>query len=136
MGVAVVRDEAETVLRAWHAYEIRRGGSPVIDFDCHPVDVDIAPAESRLEVYRRLSELRECTDEECLVGRLDADIAYLGALLGERKPLPEYIQVTQGCGAAGWSPDYVLARGEQAREALAELGSEAKKRQSVIESVV
>ncbi|QXJ23472.1 hypothetical protein AGRA3207_004627 [Actinomadura graeca] len=118
----MVRDEAETVLRAWHAYEVRRGGSPVIDFDCHPVDADVEPAGDRLEVYQRLTELRDRADEDCLAGRLDADIAYLGALLGERRPLAEYVQVTQGCGAAGWSPEYVRARGEQAREALAELG--------------
>ncbi len=120
-GVDMVRDEAETVLRAWHAYEIRRGCSPVIDFDCHPVDTDVEPAESRLDVHRRLSELRDRADEG-VAERLDADIAYLGSLLGERRPLTEYVQVTQGCGAAGWSAEYVLERGEQAREALAALG--------------
>ncbi|TDD75426.1 hypothetical protein E1298_31600 [Actinomadura rubrisoli] len=116
-----MRDEAETVLRAWHAYEVRRGGSPVIDFDCCPVDGQAEPAESRLGVYRQLSALRERVGG-CLAERLDADLAYLGALLGERRPLNEYVQVTQGCSTAGWPEEHVLEVGEKAREAVAGLG--------------
>ncbi|WP_308165860.1 hypothetical protein [Actinomadura sp. NEAU-AAG7] len=123
LDVETVRDEVESALRAWHAYEVGRGCAPVIDFDCRPVEEEIEPARSRLDVYRRLIELRERAEGvDCLAGRLDADIAYLGALLGEHRPLAEYVQVTQGCGAAGWSAEYVTAIGERARTALAGLG--------------
>jgi hypothetical protein len=116
-----LRDEIETVLRAWDAYETARGGSPVIDFDCHPKDAVPAPAPDRLTVYRRLTELRaEATGP--LATRVDADLAYLGALLGEHRPLSDYVRATQGCGIAGWPEDYMAERAAQARTALADLG--------------
>ncbi|WP_131735891.1 hypothetical protein [Actinomadura roseirufa] len=116
-----VRDETETVLRAWHAYELGRGGSPVIDFDCSPQRAEPVPAGGRLEVYRRLAALRRRAGGP-VAERLDADLAYLAALLGERPPLAEYVRRTQGCGTAGWPPDYVRARGDQARELLTGMG--------------
>ncbi|MBA8955699.1 hypothetical protein ACFQU9_35845 [Actinomadura namibiensis] len=116
-----VRDEVEAVLRAWDAYEVKRGGDPVIDFDLLPGGPDPEPAADRLGVYRRLAELRG--DAEGPVReRVDADLAYLGALLGERPPLDEYVRATQGCGAVGWSPEYVEERRRVAVAALAEVG--------------
>ncbi|WP_146778809.1 hypothetical protein [Actinomadura craniellae] len=116
-----VRDEAEQIIRAWNAYETRRTGSPVIDFDCHPTGDEAEPAADRLEVYRRLTELRAIADGPVAV-RLDADIAYLGALLGERAPLAGYVRATQGCDTAGWPQEYVTHRADQARTALDGLG--------------
>lgn len=116
-----LRDEIETVLRAWNAYETHRGGSPIIDFDCFPTAPEPEPATDRLTVYRRLAELRADADG-VLASRLDADLAYLGALLGERPAFEDYIRATQGCGAAGWPDEYVAERGELARAALADLG--------------
>ncbi|RFS80992.1 hypothetical protein D0T12_34220 [Actinomadura spongiicola] len=116
-----LRDEIEAVLRAWDAYEVGRGGAPVIDFDCDPGGSVGEAASDRLGVYRRLVELRSRAVGGVAV-RLDADIAYLGALLGERRSLDAYVRATQGCGAAGWSEEYVAERGVEARGALAELG--------------
>lgn len=116
-----LRDEVEATIRAWDAYEVGRGGSPVIDFDCHPVDGGVSAAGSRVEVYRRLVELRNMAEGR-LRERIGADIAFLGALLGERRPLGEFVAATQGCGAAGWGEEYVAACGERARRSLDDLG--------------
>ncbi|WP_131735876.1 hypothetical protein [Actinomadura roseirufa] len=122
-----LRDEIEQTLRAWHAYEVNRGSAAVIDFDCNPTDTATEPADSRLTVYLRLRELHtraERDEATHLVSRLNADIAYLGALLGEHPPFAAYIRATQGCGAAGWHDGYITQRGDQARQALANLGVE------------
>jgi hypothetical protein len=68
----------------------------------------------RFEVFTRLKTLRQqCVDEnqpERLIARLDADLAYLRSLMGERLPFEDYVRTTQGCGVAGWPEEYVLAR--------------------------
>ncbi|WP_149262972.1 hypothetical protein [Actinomadura sp. K4S16] len=120
-----LRDEIETTLRTWHAYETGRGSVAVIDFDCAPTTTPTEPADSRLAVYQRLTDLRARTAEagaDRLTARLTADLAYLGALLGEHRPLNDYVQATQGCPAAGWQDGYITHRGEQARHALDTLG--------------
>lgn len=120
-----LRDEIEATLRAWHAYEISRGSVAVIDFDCAPTTTAPEPATSRLAVYQRLTELHTSATEAGatqLTARLTADLAYLGALLGEHPPLSDYVQATQGCPAAGWQDGYITQRGDQARQALAALG--------------
>lgn len=116
-----LRDEAEAVLRAWDVLERERGGEPVVDFDCAPVAAEVEAAPDRLWVYRRLRELRGRASGALAV-RLDGDLAYLGALLGQRRPLDEYVRATQGCAAAGWPEEYVVERGEVARAALESLG--------------
>lgn len=116
-----LRDETERVLRAWNAHETARGGSPIIDFDCRPEGPEPEPASDRLAVHRRLAELRADAAGP-VAARLDADLAYLGALLGERPPLGDYVRRTQGCGTAGWPEEYVAERGDRARAALADLG--------------
>ncbi|TYK43819.1 hypothetical protein [Actinomadura decatromicini] len=116
-----LRDETETVLRAWDAHEVNRGEAPIIDFDCHPGGPAPAPAPDRLTAYRKLAELRAAATGP-LATRLDADLAYLGALLGEHRPLSDYVTATQGCGTAGWPEQYLANRAEQARTALADLG--------------
>jgi hypothetical protein len=120
-----LRDEIETALRGWHAYEAERGSAAVIDFDCAPTTAPTEPATSRLAVYRRLADLRARTVEagaDRLTTRLTADLAYLGALMGEHPPLGDYVRATQGCAAVGWRDDYVAYRGDQARQALGALG--------------
>ena len=114
-----LRDEAEAAIRAWDAYEVEHGDPPVIDFDCDPGE-PVAAAD-RLTVLRRLTELRPAAAGR-VAARIDADLAYLGALLGERRPLDEYIRATQGCGAGGWPEEYVAERAGQVRDALGELG--------------
>ncbi|GAA2134522.1 hypothetical protein [Actinomadura napierensis] len=116
-----LRDEIENVLRGWNAHEIAHGASPIIDFDCHPTGLGPEPAPDRLTVYRRLAELR-ATATGPLATRLDADLTYLGALLGEHPPFDDYVCKTQGCDPAGWPEEYVADRAEQARAALADLG--------------
>ncbi|MEV8440780.1 hypothetical protein AB0425_25675 [Actinosynnema sp. NPDC051121] len=119
----VVRDRLEQVLRSWHAYETSRDAPAVIDFDCHPTGQDAPAAENRLDVQRQLLELQEAASgDPVLAERLAAGLAYLGALLGERLPLNDYVRLTQGCAAAGWPGEYVARRGEQAKAHLAELG--------------
>lgn len=120
-----LRDEIEQTLRSWNAHEVNRGASPVIDFDYHPEGTKVAPAAGRLVVYRRIDELRQRAEEsrdEKLAARLGADHAYLGALMGERLPLTDYVFATQGCPADGWSTEYVGERGEIARKSLDALG--------------
>ncbi|ONI87972.1 hypothetical protein ALI22I_19655 [Saccharothrix sp. ALI-22-I] len=118
-----LRDQLEQVLRSWHTYELSRGAPAVIDFDCHPAGQAAPDVTDRLEVHRQLVELREAAAGDAVLSeRLAADLAYLRALLGERLPLGDYLQLTQGCAADGWSGEYIALRGEQARSCLAELG--------------
>lgn len=118
-----LRDEIEHALRAWNAYEIARGAEPIIDFDCCPSDEDVVPATSRIAVYQRLRALRETAEDDAVLAeRLDADLAYLGSLLGERLPLDVYLAATQGCEGAGWPSERVDEAGEQARAHLMALG--------------
>ena len=118
-----LRDDVERVLRAWHAYEVGRGAPPVVDFDCHPPEEPVPAAPSRLAVRQELERLlaRSCAEDGRFSGRLKASIAYLDALLGVRAPVSSYIEVTQGCQAAGWSVEYVSAVGEDARAMLADM---------------
>jgi hypothetical protein len=120
-----IRDRVEGLLRAWDQYETSRGAPPVIDYDCHPTTDDVPRASDRVSVYLELTALREeaqTAGEEPLVVRIGAHLAYLSALMGERWPLDEYVQATQGCRAAGWPEDYVIARGDEARKCLDGLG--------------
>lgn len=115
-----LRDEIERVLVAWDAHEVSVGASPVVDYDCRPVR-ESAGAIGRVHAYQELERLHAAADGE-LASRVDCHLAYLGALLGERQPLSEYVRRTQGCEVTGWSDEYVTWRGEQARAALAKLG--------------
>ena len=115
-----LRDEIERVLVAWDAHEVSVGAPPVIDYDCRPVR-DSADAIGRVHAYQELQRLHADADGE-LASRIDCHIAYLGALLGERQPLGEYVRRTQGCEVSAWSDEYVAWRGEQARAAMANLG--------------
>lgn len=122
-----LRDAIEDTVRAWHRMEVARGGIGVIEFDCHPEDPAhaVPPATDRLAVYERLHALRgpvADTGELWLTERLDADLAYLSACLGERPDFGPYVRATQGCGTAGWPADYVEHRGAVVRAALADLG--------------
>lgn len=121
----MLRDEIEDVLRGWHVYEAARP-SPiqVIDFDClSSAEGSPIKIESRLHAYQLLLDLREpASSHPFLLQRLDADLAYLAALMGQVFPLDEYLVRTQGCGTAGWPAPYVEERGEVARTFLAELG--------------
>src|SRR5262249_2951761 len=119
-----LRSNVEMVLRSWGKYERRRNGSPVIDYDCCPLDQEIEPASSRLTVLRQLEDLREraSESEDSLGRRIDAELAYLRALLGEHRPLDEYILAPQGCHAAGWPEQYVTEIREKACDSLNALG--------------
>ncbi|WP_406290188.1 hypothetical protein [Embleya sp. NBC_00896] len=120
-----VRNEIEAAIRAWHHLEIERGGAPIIDFDFFPEAEPVPAASDRLAVYARLSELAATpavADAPRLATRLTADLAYLGAQLGERPALDEYIRATQGCAAVGWSVDYVTERAALACELLEAMG--------------
>jgi hypothetical protein len=120
-----LRDDIEKAIRAWNALELSRGAPATVDFDCVPGDTQVDPAGSRLEVYRQITALRsraEQSGEAVLLRRLGADIAYLGALMGERLPLSSYVHATQGCDAAGWTNEYVTGRGDAARKGLEQLG--------------
>ncbi|MCP2342909.1 hypothetical protein [Actinomadura rupiterrae] len=116
-----LRDEAEAVLRGWHAYEVARGAAEIIDFDCAPSAAVVEPVDDRIAVRRRLVELRGRASG-WLASRLDADIAFAGALLGERPPLREYVRATQGCDALGWTDEYLAHRRDLARDALDAVG--------------
>jgi hypothetical protein len=123
MSTVVLRDRIEEVLRSWHAYELSRDAPAVIDYDCHPRDEPTPPAADRLQVHAQLVELRaQAAEDPILAQRVDADLAYLRALLGERQPLGDYVRRTQGCAAEGWSADYLDTRAQHAQTALADMG--------------
>lgn len=116
-----LRDDVEQVIRAWDAHERARGGRPIIDYDFAPTSAETPPAPSRLDVYDRLTRMLPIAREQGadrVVEVLTAHLAYLQALLGERPPLEQYLRDTQGCTAAGWSPDYATSIGERARAAI------------------
>lgn len=121
----MLRDRIEDVLRGWHAYEAGRPSpGQAIDFDCS-LDSETPPVtiESRFQAYQLLLSLRDAASSEpVLLARLEADLAYLAALMGQVFSLDDYVARTQGCGTAGWPASYVAERGEVARAALAELG--------------
>jgi hypothetical protein len=116
-----LRDEVEQIVRSWDAYERQRGALPIIDYDFYPQAAEVEPASSRLEVLRQLIRLRDTADSDdfWVTDRITADIAYLRALMGERDDLSTFIPDTQGCPAAGWSPEYITMVGEKARQHLA-----------------
>ncbi|MET8779025.1 hypothetical protein ABZV58_28815 [Nocardia sp. NPDC004654] len=116
------RDAVEAALRAWNQHELDRGAPAVIDFDFHPPTTRHHDPADRLTTFRRLTQLREDTTEPAVLQRINADLAYLRALMGERATLDDYIRATQGCPANGWPPDYITTRGEIARECLDRLG--------------
>ncbi|MEU4694324.1 hypothetical protein [Actinoplanes sp. NPDC023714] len=121
----ILRDEAERAIRAWDAYERKRGTSAVIDYDCYPHGAAVQPAASRLEVLHALEDLwQRLGDRELpeLRRRLRSDLTYLRALLGERLPLNDYVEQTQGCSALGWSDDYLMQRRELMRDRLTAIG--------------
>ena len=114
------RDRLERLVRGWHDFEKKAGSSAVIDFDCAP-DVVGDDVQDRFEVLDRLAAMRSEVHADDVGAVLDAHLAYLRALLGERLDLTEYVDLTQGSPTNGWSPDYVAAVGEQARRALADV---------------
>ncbi|RSM77711.1 hypothetical protein DMH04_34605 [Kibdelosporangium aridum] len=118
-----MRDEIEDVLDAWNAYEISVGAPPVIDYDCRPSKGEVGKVNGRVHAYQKLLRLREEAADD-LATRIDCHLAYLGALLGERLPLREFVRRTQGVEVTGWSSEYVTWRGEQARKAMEDLGIE------------
>ncbi|BCJ55073.1 hypothetical protein Asp14428_65480 [Actinoplanes sp. NBRC 14428] len=125
MSTVILRDETEKTIRAWDAYERKRGTASVIDFDCHPENTEVEPASSRIGVFQRLRELQqEATEQQTpeVYRRLRSDLAYLRAVLGERLPLNDYVEQTQGCPALGWTDEYLMHRRDLARDGLAQLG--------------
>jgi hypothetical protein len=125
MGVWVnLRDDVERVLRAWNAYEVGRGTSPVVDFDCCPPEEAVPAATSRLAVRDELGRLLALSKAEDgrFSDRLEASIAYVDALLGVRASLSSYVEATQGCPAMGWPSDYVASVGDIARSRLSDMG--------------
>jgi hypothetical protein len=120
-----LRDEVEAALRSWDAYERERGTAPIIDYDCRPLAGPVKPASSRLQVFTALQRLYTASKDqadEAVGSRVLGDLAYLRALMGERPPLAEYIEQTQGCGSAGWSQEYLARREADARTAVERLG--------------
>ncbi|MCE7001532.1 flavohemoglobin expression-modulating QEGLA motif protein [Kibdelosporangium philippinense] len=116
-----LRDKVEDVLVAWNAHEISVGAPPVIDYDCRHSKGEVGKLNGRVHAYQELLRLKaEATD--ALADRIDCHLAYLGALLGERMSLNEFVRRTQGVEVAAWSGEYVTWRGEQARKAMADLG--------------
>ncbi|CAM3831943.1 hypothetical protein KIPE111705_27150 [Kibdelosporangium persicum] len=116
-----MREEIERVLDGWNAHEISVGAPPVIDYDCRPATVAVGEVNGRVDVYQRLERLRADAPDE-LARRIDCHLAYVGALLGERQGLDEFVQRTQGCRVIGWNDEYVAWRCAEARKAVEGLG--------------
>lgn len=125
MNAARLRDDIEQLLYSWNAFELSVGAPPVIDYDCRPDKGQIEDVQGRVQVYFELERLRAeaiSIGADSLAQRVDCHLAYIGALLGERQPLDIFVRRTQGCGATGWSDEYITWRGEQARKAMEEIG--------------
>jgi hypothetical protein len=78
-------------------------------------------------VWQRLLDLRSRiarSDEQHLLSRIDADLTYLRALLGERQAISDYVQLTQGCPARGWPEEHIQRVAEKVRSRLAAQGIE------------
>jgi hypothetical protein len=121
----MLREVIDDVVRSWDAYERARGARAVVDYDCAPPQRATPPAANRLEVRQRLSALLRQVDpvaDSEAVAVLQAHLALLGGLLGERHPLGDYVQATQGCPAAGWPGEHVEAVRWKASAALGDLG--------------
>ena len=120
-----LRDDVERVIDAWNAYEASRGQEPIIDYDCRADRATPAPASGRFQVLHQVVELHAralaCGDD-VVAARLTADEAFLRALLGEHRPLDEYLHQTQGTSSLGWSLDYLQECGETIRGLLSEQG--------------
>jgi hypothetical protein len=116
------RDAAEHAIRRFHALEIVTGADPVIDYDCAPTDEVVQPYPDRLAALDELSGLIDADDDGPVAEQLTAHTTYLAALLGERRPLDDYVRRTQGCPARGWTSDYLDHRRTMARNALAQVG--------------
>ena len=80
------RDEVEIAISAWDAYERTRSGPPVIDYDCRP-EVPAVEPRDRLQTYELLTTLAARADDRRLVVRIEAHLAYLRHVLGERPDL-------------------------------------------------
>lgn len=120
-----LRDRLESALWAWHSYELARKRAPIIDYDTHPERFSPEPASDRMAVHTQLVSIRDearASNRSDIAARADAELAYLRAVLGERAPISSYIQLTQGCAAAGWAPEYVLRVQETARSLLDNVG--------------
>jgi hypothetical protein len=116
------RDAVETTIRAWNQHELSRGAPAAIDFDFTPPEGGPPVPVDRLTTFYRLSELARDAEEPAVVQRVNADLAYLRVLMGERPALDDYVRATQGCPAAGWAAEYVTAKGELARQRAEALG--------------
>ncbi|MBT8225255.1 MAG: hypothetical protein HKP61_09240 [Dactylosporangium sp.] len=120
-----LRDEVETVLRAWNAHETARGNAAIIDYDCHPIDEPVSAAPNRLWVLARLTDLyqrAQDSGQRHVLDRVRADLAYLRAVLGEHPPLEQYIRDTQGCDPTGWTDEQLSHRRAVASKALDTIG--------------
>jgi hypothetical protein len=119
-----LRNAVEDAVRRWDVLERSRGEAPVVDFDCAPPANKPHAFENRFAALDELSRLGNHTDTQhpALRAQLDAHIAYLRALIGEQLPFVQYILMTQGCAARGWSLDYVEYRAQMAKDALESLG--------------
>ena len=117
-----LRDEVESVLRAWNIYELARDAPAVIDFDCHPQPANsIGDPLDRLSAYWKLLKVHQAaieTGDTTLAERVNAHLTYLRALMGERISLDEYVSATQGCHAKGWPEPYIEQVGETTDPAL------------------
>ncbi|MFC8046157.1 hypothetical protein [Nocardia sp. NPDC057353] len=118
-----IRDAAEQAVRAWNQHELARGAPPIIDYDFYPPTSanEIEPVD-RLSTLFRLRALRADCTETVVAQRIDADSAYLRALIGERIPLDDYVRATQGCPATGWDAEYVTECGRVAQGCLDDAG--------------
>jgi hypothetical protein len=120
-----LRDTAESLLRGWDKLERSEGRPAIIDFDCYPDGPPPADIASRIQVLEQLTSLldqAQQTDNHWLIGRLTADLTYVRALLGERLPLSQYVERTQGAPANPWPPSYIEQRKQEAIDALRALG--------------
>jgi hypothetical protein len=108
--------------RAWHAWERAANGLEIIDFDlAKPRTVE--PAQSRAEVSRRLDDLLTSVAgtgpmHGLVRQRLNASLAYLRALDGERMEIDDYIRVTLGTSPVLVSEEAIAARREAIDVAL------------------
>jgi hypothetical protein len=120
-----VRDRVENALRAWNAYEIERGTSPVIDYYCVPEHTAYIQPVGRFETLAILNNLKaQALDsgDAAVASNVHAHASYIRALLGERISIDQYIRDTQGCPAKGWPTSHFESVRFEAIKAVEDLG--------------
>jgi len=116
--------------RAWDLLERNTGGDAVIDFDLAAAR-QVAQASSRAEVVERLRRLADSIRggitpgdgwRELMLRRVEASLAYLGALTGGTPEFLEYVTQTMGVTPTMFEEDEIRSKRDEVAKLVADTG--------------